>query len=285
MGQSDPVMKSSGGGGDPEGAAPSPRARKSARPRRRFTRRAGDSVKGFIDLWDRIRDDFRIIKDLYFFIFLHNEDSFYSTGHPKSRAVSVVRLTIYWIVCDEIKVLDLLLKMLAMMEQTPDSNHDPVQDFLTSGRTGRRNAMPDILGEHAATSTAELPACIQKLSTTDASASSSNNTSQSSGVTPTTPNTSAALPTESGGAQGAPSGEELVYLIRGETQLSSGSLQFTNNHIGSLSPSPLGSLRLVLSSPSSDTSEARCDLTNCINVMYFFHQRYFWNEGPIAATM
>nr|CAD7412384.1 unnamed protein product [Timema cristinae] len=132
-------MKSSGGGGDPEGAAPSPRARKSARPRRRFTRRA-------------------------------------------------------------------VLKMLAMMEQTPDSNHDPVQDFLTSGRTGRRNAMPDILGEHAATSTAELPACIQKLSTTDASASSSNSTSQSSGVTPTTPNTSTVLPSESGGTQGAPSG-------------------------------------------------------------------------------
>lgn len=51
--------------------------------------------------------------------------------------------------------------MLAMMEahqaastssntsappSTPDSNNAHSQEFLTSGRTGRRNALPDILG-------------------------------------------------------------------------------------------------------------------------------------------
>ncbi|KAK7790762.1 hypothetical protein R5R35_007467 [Gryllus longicercus] len=61
--------------------------------------------------------------------------------------------------------------MLAVMEQSPDANHDPVQDFLSSGRTGRRNAMPDILGEHASTSTAELPARLQQLNTTTAGVS------------------------------------------------------------------------------------------------------------------
>jgi len=38
-------------------------------------------------------------------------------------------------------------------------------DFLTTGRTGRRNAMPDILGEHKLTSTADLPARLQALTT------------------------------------------------------------------------------------------------------------------------
>lgn len=53
--------------------------------------------------------------------------------------------------------------MLSVMEQAGD----PVQEFLTSGRTGRRNALPDILGEHAATTTADLSHCLQKLSTAD----------------------------------------------------------------------------------------------------------------------
>lgn len=38
-------------------------------------------------------------------------------------------------------------------------------DFLTTGRTGRRNALPDILGEHKLTSTADLPARLQALTT------------------------------------------------------------------------------------------------------------------------
>ncbi|XP_049853712.1 uncharacterized protein LOC126334969 isoform X2 [Schistocerca gregaria] len=56
-----------------------------------------------------------------------------------------------------------VVKMLSVMEQAGD----PVQEFLTSGRTGRRNALPDILGEHAATTTADLSHCLQKLTTAD----------------------------------------------------------------------------------------------------------------------
>jgi len=57
-------------------------------------------------------------------------------------------------------------KMLAVMtEQSPDSSKDPVEAFLSSGRTGRRNALADIRGEHAATSTSSLPECLEKLST------------------------------------------------------------------------------------------------------------------------
>ncbi|KAK7790761.1 hypothetical protein R5R35_007466 [Gryllus longicercus] len=77
-----------------------------------------------------------------------------------------------WVVRERKRVpWALVLKMLAVMEQSPDANHDPVQDFLSSGRTGRRNAMPDILGEHASTSTAELPARLQQLNTTTAGVS------------------------------------------------------------------------------------------------------------------
>ena len=57
-------------------------------------------------------------------------------------------------------------KMLAVMtEQSPDSNKDPVEAFLSSGRTGRRNALADIRGEHASTSTSNLPECLEKLTT------------------------------------------------------------------------------------------------------------------------
>jgi hypothetical protein len=57
-------------------------------------------------------------------------------------------------------------KMLAVMtEQSPDSSKDPVEAFLSSGRTGRRNALADIRSEHAATSTSSLPECLEKLST------------------------------------------------------------------------------------------------------------------------
>ncbi|XP_023727807.1 uncharacterized protein LOC111875642 isoform X1 [Cryptotermes secundus] len=61
-------------------------------------------------------------------------------------------------------------KMLAVMtEQSPDSSKDPVEAFLSTGRTGRRNALADIRGEHAATSTSSLPECLEKLSTNDKS--------------------------------------------------------------------------------------------------------------------
>ncbi|XP_063223532.1 uncharacterized protein LOC134531674 isoform X1 [Bacillus rossius redtenbacheri] len=91
-----------------------------------------------------------------------------------------------------------VLKMMAVMEQSPDTSHDPVQDFLTSGRTGRRNALPDILGEHAATSTADLPVCIQQLSTADASSSGASTSSSTASDSPTTSsNTTPTEPTDS----------------------------------------------------------------------------------------
>lgn len=64
------------------------------------------------------------------------------------------------------------LRMVAAeMTSNQDKDVSQVQyvdispDFLTTGRTGRRNAMPDILGEHKLTSTADLPARLQALTT------------------------------------------------------------------------------------------------------------------------
>lgn len=50
---------------------------------------------------------------------------------------------------------------------TPEPNPVHVEEFLTSGRTGRRNALPDILGEHAAVTSSDLPARLQSLTTSD----------------------------------------------------------------------------------------------------------------------
>lgn len=50
---------------------------------------------------------------------------------------------------------------------TPDANTTHKQEFLTSGRTGRRNALPDILGEHALVTSSDLPAKLQSLTTSD----------------------------------------------------------------------------------------------------------------------
>ncbi|XP_018569660.1 cAMP-dependent protein kinase inhibitor alpha-like [Anoplophora glabripennis] len=49
---------------------------------------------------------------------------------------------------------------------TPDSTTH-TQEFLSSGRTGRRNALPDILGEHAVVTSSDLPSRLQGLSTAD----------------------------------------------------------------------------------------------------------------------
>jgi cAMP-dependent protein kinase inhibitor len=38
-------------------------------------------------------------------------------------------------------------------------------EFYNTGRMGRRNALPDILGNHAATTTADLPAALDALTT------------------------------------------------------------------------------------------------------------------------
>lgn len=39
------------------------------------------------------------------------------------------------------------------------------EEFLSTGRTGRRNAMPDILGQHAETATGDLPQKLEALTT------------------------------------------------------------------------------------------------------------------------
>ena len=41
---------------------------------------------------------------------------------------------------------------------------EALQEFASTGRAGRRNALPDIRGEHASTSTADLPEQLEKMS-------------------------------------------------------------------------------------------------------------------------
>lgn len=59
----------------------------------------------------------------------------------------------------------LVLKMLAVMSENGNGERDPVQDFLTTGRAGRRNALPNILSDHAMTTTADLPDRLMGLTT------------------------------------------------------------------------------------------------------------------------
>ncbi|XP_050432843.1 uncharacterized protein LOC126840895 [Adelges cooleyi] len=91
--------------------------------------------------------------------------------------------------CDKSKILrkhrknifnKTALKMVAS-EMTTNPDKDAAQsqyvdispDFLTTGRTGRRNALPDILGEHKLTTTADLPDRLQALTTNDDASTSS----------------------------------------------------------------------------------------------------------------
>ncbi|XP_065203887.1 cAMP-dependent protein kinase inhibitor alpha-like isoform X2 [Planococcus citri] len=60
-----------------------------------------------------------------------------------------------------------------MSEQDTNANGDIAKDFLSTGRTGRRNALADVLGEHQNVSTSDLPSKLEKLSTNDAESSTS----------------------------------------------------------------------------------------------------------------
>lgn len=62
-------------------------------------------------------------------------------------------------------------------------NGDGSKEFLSTGRTGRRNALPDILGRHAETGLSDLPNRFEELST-DA------DRSNTGGQDPNTPGTS-----------------------------------------------------------------------------------------------
>ncbi|XP_049887911.1 uncharacterized protein LOC126382170 isoform X2 [Pectinophora gossypiella] len=56
--------------------------------------------------------------------------------------------------------------MMAIMQD--GNNEELPKEFVEGGRTGRRNAMPDILHPpEAHTTTADLPARLQQLATTD----------------------------------------------------------------------------------------------------------------------
>ena len=54
-----------------------------------------------------------------------------------------------------------------MSQQEPNANGDIIKDFQSTGRTGRRNAMADVLGAHKDVSTSDLPLKLEKLSTND----------------------------------------------------------------------------------------------------------------------
>lgn len=51
------------------------------------------------------------------------------------------------------------------MESNQESMKDPVSEFLVTGRTGRRNAMADILGPNASVTSGDLPKRLESLTT------------------------------------------------------------------------------------------------------------------------
>ncbi|EEB17795.1 cAMP-dependent protein kinase inhibitor beta, putative [Pediculus humanus corporis] len=63
-----------------------------------------------------------------------------------------------------------VMKMLAVMGSNPESIKDQVTEFLVTGRTGRRNAMPDILGPNATVTSSDLPQKLEMLTTVDSEA-------------------------------------------------------------------------------------------------------------------
>lgn len=79
-------------------------------------------------------------------------------------------------------------------EAGPSTSADPNMestDFYSTGRVGRRNALPDILGSHATVSTADLPDQLSALTTSDApnkstASTSSNLSMDASQPTPST---------------------------------------------------------------------------------------------------
>ncbi|CAH0698733.1 unnamed protein product [Spodoptera exigua] len=76
-----------------------------------------------------------------------------------------------------------VLRMMAIMQE---GNSEVPKEFLETGRTGRRNAMPDILHpQNAEASTADLPSRLQQLTAADAETQSS--TSTASPADPKTP--------------------------------------------------------------------------------------------------
>ncbi|XP_055542490.1 uncharacterized protein LOC129728116 [Wyeomyia smithii] len=61
-------------------------------------------------------------------------------------------------------------------------------EFYNTGRIGRRNALPDILGSHCTTTTADLPTQMGALSTSECSNKPSNTTATGNGTAMITTN-------------------------------------------------------------------------------------------------
>ncbi|KAI2652484.1 cAMP-dependent kinase inhibitor beta [Labeo rohita] len=61
---------------------------------------------------------------------------------------------------------------------------EPALDFASSGRSGRRNALPDILGSPAGVSPSDLPLKLAELSLTDGPGGAQSPTSQEALLSP-----------------------------------------------------------------------------------------------------
>lgn len=72
-------------------------------------------------------------------------------------------------------------------------------EFYNTGRIGRRNALPDILGSHCTTTTADLPTQLGALSTSDCNTKAPNTGSGSTMMT----NTATTSSTGGGGGGGS----------------------------------------------------------------------------------
>ncbi|XP_026323987.1 uncharacterized protein LOC113233180 [Hyposmocoma kahamanoa] len=75
-----------------------------------------------------------------------------------------------------------VLRMMAIMQDGNNSQEEVPKEFLDTGRTGRRNALPDILSADSEVTTADLPTRLQMLATNvyTASAVPHDNSSKSS---------------------------------------------------------------------------------------------------------
>ncbi|XP_018331589.1 uncharacterized protein LOC108741320 isoform X1 [Agrilus planipennis] len=94
------------------------------------------------------------------------------------------------------------LKMLAVMATTQPGSSDNTsvdsdqpsngnsKDFLSTGRTGRRNALPDVFGENALVTSSDLPDKFKKLATSDNLQDSSKESDNLNSNNKTTPSTS-----------------------------------------------------------------------------------------------
>ena len=60
--------------------------------------------------------------------------------------------------------LSVCLRAVASRQSEMGEMDEALQEFASTGRAGRRNALPDIRGEHASTSTADLPGQLEKMS-------------------------------------------------------------------------------------------------------------------------